>query len=362
LWGIVFTEKQYNGLCLMQEQEIKYLPLFVFVCVLSACTSVRYMSVETYNPATVTFPPDIRKVLIVDNTVPQPQVPFTLNIMQAVDTMNIASDHVANVFCRTLGEMIVESPYFEDVLLYEGRFRTDSSGRNTDSILTPENVGQLCEEQDADAVISLDRLLFEVHEAIRNMDDYGLSTGIFLDATISGILRTYLPGRRTPLDVIYLSDTVYSCIVPSVLEPFTPEDIRNALTAAFEGLAEKYHPHFVPHWNDDIRWYYVSSAARNKEAAAFMAAGKWENAAAIWELLYDATASQKTKARMASNMALCCEMIGDFLRAVKWAELACQHLMGHPAGNDHMFGLQKEYLSVLTCRIEAEKKLREQEQ
>lgn len=330
------------------------------LCIWSACSSVRYMSIETYNPATVTFPPDVHKILIVDNTALQPQVPFTFHIIKAPDTMKIASNHVATVFCRTLGETIIESPYFEDVLLYEGRFRTDSLDWSMDAMLTPEEVGQLCDEQDADAIVSLDRLLFSMNESIRKMDDYGFTSGLFLDATVSGILRTYLPERRAPLNVIYLSDTVYSCIVPDVLEPFTPEDIHYALTAAFEGLAEKYHTHFVPHWNEDVRWYYVSSAARCKEAAAFMAAGKWDNAASIWEPLYDAASSYKTRARMASNMALCCEMTGNFTKAEEWAERACRHFAEHPADNDRMLGLQKEYLTVLTYRIEAEKKLRKQ--
>jgi hypothetical protein len=319
------------------------------------------MSIETYNPATVTFPPDVRRILIVDNTALQPQVPFTLSLIKAPDTMKIASGHVATVFCRTLGETIVESPYFEDVLLYDGRFRTDSLDWRTDAALTPEEVRQLCDEQDVDAVVSMDRLLFGLNESIRKTDDYGFTSGLFLDVKISGILRTYLPERRQPLHVIYLSDTVYSCIVPDILEPFTPEDIHYALTAAFEELAGKYHTHFVPHWNGDVRWYYVSSAARCKEAAAFMAAGKWDNAASIWELLYDAASSLETRARMASNMALCCEMTGNFTKAEEWAKRACQHLAeDRPANDDRMSGLQKEYLNVLTCRIEAEKKLRKQ--
>jgi hypothetical protein len=318
------------------------------------------MSIETYNPATVTFPPDVRKVLIVDNTALQPQIPFVFSLIKVPDTMKIESSYAATAFCRTLGEMIVESPYFEDVLLYEGRFRTDSLDWSTDAMLTSEDVRQLCDEQNVDAVISLDRLLFGVNESIRAMDDYGFASGLFLDATISGILRTYLPERRAPLNVIHLSDTVYSCVVPDILVTFKQEDIRYALTAAFEELAVKYHTHFVPHWNGDVRWYYVSSAARCKEAAAFMAAGKWDSAASIWEPLYSANASHRTQARMASNMALCCEMTGNFPKAVEWAELACQHLAEHPDDNDRMIGLQKEYLSVLTYRIEAEKKLRKQ--
>ncbi|MDR1332478.1 MAG: DUF6340 family protein [Tannerella sp.] len=339
-------------------QKMKYLPLALLLSVLSSCSSVRYMSVETYNPADVTFPQAVRRILIVDNALVPSQVPFKADISQKTDTVMIASGDVATVFCRALGEMMVESPCFEDVLLYDGRFRTDSL-QWRDAMLTPAEVSRLCDGQDVDAVVSLDRLLFGMNESIQSVDDDG-SAGLFLDVTVSGTLRTYLPGRRAPLDVAYLSDTIYSCIVPGLFDPFTPEDIRHALTAAFEGLAEKYHTRFVPHWSEDVRWYYVSHAARSKEAAAYMAAGRWTHAAAVWSPLYDAAASQEKKARIASNLALCCEMSGDFPKALEWAELACRHLTGNPDANERMLKLQQGYLAVLAYRIMAEKKLKEQ--
>jgi hypothetical protein len=335
--------------------------LFItFLYVLTACSSVKFMTVETYNPAVITFPSDVRKALIVNNTIPQSQVPFAANLLKRIDTMVIASGDVATVFCRTLGERIAESPYFDDVLLYEGSFRTDSFSWR-EAILTPADVRRLCDEQDVDVVVSLDRLLFSVEESIGNVDDFGLPAGLFLNVSVSGALCAYLPERDKPLSIIYLSDTVSSNIVPYALDPFTPEDVRYALTEAFKGLADTYYTHFVPHWREDVRWYYVSSASRNKEAAAFMAVGKWDSAAAIWTSLYRAATSWQTKARLASNLAVCSEMTGGFVDALKWAELACQHFTeGHLAGDDRMFRLQKEYLSVLTYRMEAEQTLSKQ--
>ncbi|MDR1408157.1 MAG: tetratricopeptide repeat protein [Tannerella sp.] len=331
-----------------------YLPFVVLCGVLSACSSLRYMSIETYNPADVTFPPDVHKVLIVNNTVPQSPAPFKTAFRKETDTVTVMFDGVATVFCRTLGEVIAESSYFEDVLLYEGSFRADSLDWR-DAMLTSAEVEQLCDEQDVDAVVSLDKLLVGMNESIMNVGDYG-TMELLLDVTVSGMLRTYLPGRSAPLNAIQLSDTVYS-----LLGALTSEDIHFALGTAFEGLAEKYHTCFIPHWSEDVRWYYVSSAARCKEAAAFMAAGKWLLAADMWAALYDAAASPETKARMASNLALCSEMTGDFTRALQWAEQACRHLEeSDSTADDRMPGMQKVYLSVLNYRIEAEKKLRKQ--
>ena len=43
--------------------------LFIGIAgVLSACSTINYVGIETYNPAEVTFPENVAKVLIVNNT------------------------------------------------------------------------------------------------------------------------------------------------------------------------------------------------------------------------------------------------------------------------------------------------------
>ena len=48
--------------------------LFIGIAgLLSACSTINYVGIETYNPAEVTFPENVAKVLIVNNAVPQPE-------------------------------------------------------------------------------------------------------------------------------------------------------------------------------------------------------------------------------------------------------------------------------------------------
>ena len=45
--------------------------LFIGIAgLLSACSTINYVGIETYNPAEVTFPENVAKVLIVNNAVP----------------------------------------------------------------------------------------------------------------------------------------------------------------------------------------------------------------------------------------------------------------------------------------------------
>ena len=103
--------------------------LFIGIAgLLSACSTINYVGIETYNPAEVTFPENVAKVLIVNNAVPQPEdagYEYTLQ-GEKQDTCKAKADSALFDACRTLGEAIVEASYFNDVLLYHDAVRKDN--------------------------------------------------------------------------------------------------------------------------------------------------------------------------------------------------------------------------------------------
>ncbi|MDR1675863.1 MAG: DUF6340 family protein [Tannerella sp.] len=333
--------------------------LFVAGCLWAvSCSPVRYVGIETHTPASITFPRDVKKVLILNRAAAQPEVPFTSTIRKPSDTLKIASDSALADFCRILGRQIAESPYFEDVLLYEGLYRTDQAVAS-DVKLTGSEVRQLCREHDVQAVISLDRLLFSIREevwkisVIDELNEWHVA--------VSGILRTYWPDGDTVPNAIYLTDTVIPRLTSddgwADVSVLTPEQVLREVAAY---LATEAYVHFVPYWREDTRWYYVSSDSRWKEAAAFAATERWESAVAIWEALYEKSVSWKAKARLASNLALGAELGGQLTAAWQWATLAYQYFAEHLDANHSTVLLQKSYVEVLEQRIAAEKILHRQ--
>ncbi|MDR1454296.1 MAG: DUF6340 family protein [Tannerella sp.] len=294
---------------------------------------------------------------MLNNAAAQPEVPFSSTIRKSSDSLRIASDSALVDFCRTWGRQIAGSPYFEDVRLYEGSYRTDQSFF-ADAKLTESEVSQLCREHDVQAVLSLDRLLFSIRENVRKISV--LDELNEWQVEISGVLRAYLPDGATP-SAIYLADTVipqltsdYGWPVASVPEP---EQLLREVAAY---VATRAYVHFVPHWSEDTRWYYVSSDSRWKEAAAFAAAERWESAAAIWETLYEKSASWKAKARLTSNLALSAELSGRLTAAWQWATLAHQYVAEHLLADDTTVRLQKSYVEALEQRMAEEKILHRQ--
>ncbi|MDR3260671.1 MAG: DUF6340 family protein, partial [Tannerella sp.] len=180
---------------------------------------------------------------------------------------------------------------------------------------------------------------------------------------VSGVLRAYMPDEDTWMNTIYLSDTITPQLT-AVEEWWAGEyvlpDPEQMLREVAAYVATEAHVHFVPYWSNDTRWYYVSSDSRWKEAAAFAAAEHWEKAAAIWESLYEKSASRKAKARLASNLALTAELAGQLTQALQWATLAHQYLSDLLGNENKEVKMQKLYVDVLGHRISAEKTLRTQ--
>ena len=81
---------------------------------LSACSTINYVGIETYNPAEVTFPENVAKVLIVNNAVPQPEDAGYEYTFAGESRILAKRKRIVRclTLCRTLGEAIVEASLF----------------------------------------------------------------------------------------------------------------------------------------------------------------------------------------------------------------------------------------------------------
>lgn len=328
------------------------------VCLLTGCSSIQYMNIDTYNPAEVTFPSDVKEILVVNNAAPQlPSSGYKLKLQGVEqDTVRVEADSALFDAARTLALSIADANYFDDVLLYHFPVREDTIAIN-DVKLTTEQVNQLCEETGTDAVISFDRLLFNMDKEITEHSPGLVEGKIRVD--VYGILRAYLPGRDNPLASIVASDSLawQEYVENAEFLKLLLPDAEGALRIAGSYLATQTMPNFVPHWVTENRWIFTSQNSRWKEGTTFANASKWEEAAERWRALYDASNNQQTKARLASNLALCYEMQGNFEEAHIWIKQALE-LFKETLGDTHRnTQLVEVYEKVISNRIQSEIKL-----
>jgi len=325
----------------------------------TACSNIRYLGIETYDPAEITYPPGLRQMLIVNNASPQsPDTGYEFTLLGIPqDSCRAQADSALFDACRSLGTALAESNYFDDVRLFEERTRQDETSY-ADIRLDRETVEDLCQETGADAIISFDRLLFDMKKNIRSFADEGYVSGS-ISIDITGTARSYLPGRDAPLIAVLVSDsllwTEWGLNIDhlNTLLP-TPDD---ALRIAANYIGAKIYPAFVPHWTNETRWFYTGIGARWKEATAYADNSKWENALERWQYIHTRATRWKEKARSASNLALAFELTGHLDKALEQASLAHRLFEQNNGEDDDFTRLQQLYVEALKKRIENDNKL-----
>ncbi|MDL2255639.1 DUF6340 family protein [Parabacteroides sp. OttesenSCG-928-K15] len=317
-------------------------------CLLTACSSMTFLNIETYKPATITFPEQVKKILIVNNAVAQsPDVGYELKMYGVVqDTCKAVADSALYYAVKSLGDAIVEANYFEDVLLYNYPIRTDDQYL-ADPKLSQGKVRELCAETGTDAIISFDRLLFQMYKNVIAYPEGYLSGGVRVNA--AGVLRVYLPTRQGPQTTAMVTDSISFVEYADDLNHLdqimlSPDE---SLVVAGRVIGHNSYPLFVPFWKEDLRWYYKGSGTKWQEASAYAKTQKWDQAALLWEQIYRAS-SGKAKAKAASNMALYHEMKGEFQKASDWSVLSYdlfKTLEGEEGKNAQILELYKQALS-----------------
>lgn len=328
------------------------------VCLLTACNPVNYVGIETYNPAEITFPEQVSKILVVNNAVPQPDDKgYELTLYGTLqDTCRVKADSALFDACEALGKAMADAAYFDDVLLYTEAIRTDGMALE-DRKIPKEEVTALCEANGADAIVSIDRLLFDIKKDL-SMLAGGFVIGT-IDVKIAGVIRSYLPGREKPLATVYVTDSLFfaeSADNRETLDMFLPSP-EDALRMAGEYIGAQSYSNFVPHWVNESRWYFTGMGTPWKEASALAAAEKWNEAAERWQTLYDASNSWKGKAKAASNLALCEEMKGDLNKAHEWASKSYELFKKNSGEENKYTQLLKLYVDALVGRARNDKKL-----
>jgi len=310
-----------------------------------------------YNPAIITFPPEIRTVMIVNNAAQQPDNIGHLNYQSNADsTLSISTDSMAYFFCHALGTAIAESPLYDDVRLCDDAFRSDSIF-NMIRPFTASKVEAICDEYDVDALISLDKLYFKT--VLFNTLVYRMN---FMTVEIIGELRMLYPRSQVAHTVPFTDSIRLSYIdmyYPYYVD-FTIQDAKDAMRFLSEYTGENMKKYFVPYWISDKRWYYTNISAGWKRAAAYAGSEKWEAAANEWHYLYGATSKWRPKALLASNLALYHEITGDFNKAIEYAEIAYKFFEENVSEDDRHRKKQYEYLELLRERAEDDKKLSQQ--
>lgn len=299
---------------------MKYIiPIIFAIAILWSCATVKtsYIQMDVYKPAIITFPEDVKTVLLVDNAV------FNTTVSEESEdeeTLRIFTDTAKAALLRYIQLYISEEGYFDKIDVYPTILNHDIN-RGVKNLSISE-IERLCKETGADALISFDKL--EIPNSFKSEitytpDNYEqLISGFGLvENTFSSLFRIYDKNgmlidaieSEIPL-VFYLVDEYDNKNAYAILMQMTVQ--------ALPHIADDITTKLIPTWSTQERVCFYM----DKESETLIKENKWAEAAEKWGELFDGEKDKNKKVLYAYNIALANEYLGDIDNALWWIELA----------------------------------------
>lgn len=309
---------------------MKKLRLFVYIVigaiVLTACSGIKTLTIQTHEAAQVTLPKDIRKLLIVDNAVSQSSdVGHTEKRLgrSTSDKTTVITDSLPIIFTEALAQFLEEEGFYDVLMLHDKPLRLDREYWKEEP-LSPEMMLELKKETGADAIVSLDKLL-----VTSNWRDNFIQEGYpyaTLNGKIATTLRVYLPTLEGKIPTVHFTDSLqwegFDISDGRAYAEFVIPHAEHALKDLAIYAADKMTYVLTPHWMTQERWYYTLPSSIARDAESFAEQSKWLEAVTKWETFFNSSKKKIDKAKIASNIALGYEMLDDIQTAYTWITTA----------------------------------------
>jgi len=342
----------------MKNKAVKILFLLLLIC--SSCSSIYRFSIDIQEPALITLPVSAQNVLILNNTVTQPE---SNGIERTFDGQSTGTNYplsLESMVWSAIDEIAVvlgESNFFNTIAVYRKPLRTDTEWF-TAAKLSPEIQSEFYDTEDYDALLVIERLLFAVSENVKTIKT-GFFTSeptAFVDMRIDGIITCsmYSYENEKPIttftvyDSLFVKSTVFND--STVLFKEIPEFAINELSLRLGNQAANC---FVPTWKTSQRLLFTDYNPRMKEAVGYAADRQWANAESIWIAELEKKTKPIDKAKIAFNLAVTNEMRDKFEPALEWMQKAKEYLKNANPKNDYReIELTDKYILELAQRIQ----------
>lgn len=300
--------------------------ILFLTALVSSCASYEVLNIEVLKPAKHTFQPEIKSVVLVDNSVPYRGKDVhkvkTLTSKFSVDT--IYADNFSTLSLNALKEELQVRMFFDSVYLHPDRLKHDD--RLTNRALSWRQVDDLCKQYNAQAVIAFEKDIYNTKIQVdpsyytNNLYGYLDASGVILWRAYNN-LNQKLIYKETQLDTISW-DAVGSNIEQIARQLPT---IKASLEELAIYLGARAADYATPIWEPQSRGYYATGNFHFLQASEFVRKQEWGEAVKIWKYAFDIS-KKKTKARAAYNLALASEMLDDYESAKYWLDRGIEAL------------------------------------
>jgi len=311
-------------------RPIRYIFFFLTAALLSACSAFNEITFEVLKPAGFSVPPEIKSVVLVDNSVDFPDT--AANIIKVneeivkVDTTKVL-DYPAHVI-STVGEELNNRMFFDTVYVDTLKHKKFVHGKQIEELM-PSQIDSICSRYGVDAIVSLDAYKYTNVVSIINIADYEYYSAY--DASAINIWRIYRCADHSVMNVHLQKDTIFwegsGESMNGSVRSFPK--FSDATYEIGSYLAYKYVDYLAPHWEEVTRRLYTNGNMNFQNATEWISKGNWEEAEKIWNYIYK-NGSNSARIKAAINLAVAFERIGDIDNAIKWGYNAYESMLEKP--------------------------------
>lgn len=338
--------------CITGEDMKKAICFALLLCGLASCRMLDVASIDYLEPADITFPPEVRRVGVVNNVVSDSLLEKGGKPSFHEGTAAVCGD--GRVLAEELAAGIASANYFDLVVI------CDSALRQGDRLPREQRLGgsevrRLSSDLGVDLILSVDRVDLSAERGLAYYPDYP-SPVPTLDAKVHALLRLYLPARETSMATLAGTDSLYwagSWEVDTTM-------VRDA--SAY--VAQAFLHRLLPVWKEAGRYYYAGGCVEMRDAAVCVKEDDWEGACRLWKNLYEGK-SGRFRMYAAYNIAVYHEVGDDLEQAKTWLEKALEIASkdleldseGEPVALTPDYRLMASYYAHLESRLSERYKL-----
>ena len=298
---------------------LRYITFLFLILVLIACSSNNpIISYEILRPAKHTVPPEIKSVVLINNSYPYQRKDIHIAIIdgikQVLDT--VIFEGYADSVLVSLNHSLQYKHFFDTVYIDTTHYNDNYSSKPLRE-LSEYQIKLICDKYNADAVLSLEAYVYGTELEVEKFPDIYYST-----MAVHGFnyWRLYDVMESESILSDMQKDTIYWYGEGGNIESsiFRFPNLQEANTEFAFYMGEEFSRLLVPEWERIERQLYI------KGNSYFVAANDWlgkdnpDEARKLWNYIYE-NGKDLEKARAAHNIAVTLEREGDVENALMWS-------------------------------------------
>jgi len=326
-----------------------------FALIIFSCATTKTLIIEIPKPAANNLPENIQSLSIVNRTVDEKYNDYNIDSLQNIfyrsqfklDTV-IYDLQAVDTMLKALGELLFESGRY-DFVIPASRFLKFREGASLNYVMPWDEVKDLCERFDTDAVLSIDHYKTQVKTNISQGNFFNIITGGYTYAILAQIqvnyevlIRVYDPINEKIIFNEFQRDSLFWEDVG-----VSTRDLFNRLTSVKQALIETsiavaldISDKISTNWHEEQRNIFVKGKSEFVQHGNLALEGEWLQAVAYWEKISKSSKSKTLKSKAEFNVAVGYEILGDLDQAISWA-LKSYNTMFRPLTYEYLEKLQK---------------------